>query len=91
MGTGLVTRTSRLSSARSVSPRVGPFPQPRSEHVLPPEPRRATVRQLRIREQHVLEDLARTQRHLAAIEQKIATYRAIVEKGTPANADTTAR
>lgn len=41
--------------------------------------------------QHVLEDLARTQRHLAAIEQKIATYRAIVEKGTTADADTTAR
>lgn len=35
----------------------------------------------------VLEDLARTQLHLAAIDRKIAAYRAIVQKGTPADAD----
>lgn len=48
---------------------------------------------LRVFESHrqrVLADLARTQRHLAAIERKIATYRAIVEEGTPADAGTTA-
>lgn len=52
------------------------------------------VERLRFFEEHrqrVLDDLARTQRHLAAIERKITTYRAITEEGTPADADTTAR
>lgn len=38
--------------------------------------------------QRVLADLARTRRHLAAIEQKIATYRAIVQERTSDDATT---
>lgn len=39
----------------------------------------------------VLDELARTQRHLAAINRKIASYRAIVQEGSTTDADTTAR
>ena len=39
----------------------------------------------------VLDDLARIQRHLDAIDRKIDTYRAVVQERNPTHADQTAR